>query len=218
MNKLKFAAYLVAGAMLFSACGGSDEEEYEEEKGPDNILEAFSNLKEAGEKMEEKLKESEEKMEKRRESGDTLAMHYEELMKYLPEEIDGYTREEPTGGSVNYMNVSYSNAEAKYTKDNGDYIKVSLVDYNMAYGLYQGATAMWATGMSIDNTEEKANGIKLGDDIAGWEVYRKKAHNATLTLGLGARFLLGVEANNQDGTEFVKDVAKSMQLNDLAAM
>jgi hypothetical protein len=215
-NLLKFPAVLIIAATVFTSCGGSDDE-YEEEKGPDNIFGAISNMKKMGEEMEEKAKKQKDKIEERKAKGDTLAMHYEELMKYLPESIDGYEKKEPTGESINMVGASYSTARVQYTNGN-KWIKVQIADYNQAYSMYQGLTAMWAMGISVDNPNEKSNGIKLSDDIAGWESFKKKANEANISLGVGSRFFVTVSANEQTNTDFVKEIAKSMKLKELAEL
>ncbi len=218
MKKLNITAIVLSTALLLTSCGGASDEEIIEETGPSNALEALMNIEETAKELEDKIEEHQNTLEERKANGDTLAMHYEELMKLLPDAISGYTKGEPTGGTINAPGASYSTAEVKFTNDAGKDIKVTLVDYTAAYALYQGATAMWAMGMSVDTPTEKANGIKFNDNISGWEVYQKKSKNATLTLGIGSRFLLNIEAQEQDDTEFVKEIAKDMEIVDMSKM
>lgn len=205
-------------SVIILSCGGSKKDDFEDIKSPSNAFEALSNLSKAGKEMKNNLSKAEEKIKERKERGDTLAMHYEKLMEFLPEEIDGYKRKEPNGSSVNMAGMSYSSVDARYEKEDGEYIKITIVDYNQAYGIYQSATAMWAMGMSIDTPTEKANGVKLNDEIAGWETFKKKSKEATLTLGVGYRFWLNIEANKQENTDFLKNVAKRIDLDKLTAI
>ncbi len=197
---------------------GSKKDDYEEIEAPKNAFEALSAISKAGKNMEKNMKDTQGKLEERRAKGDTLAMHYEELMKFLPDEISGYKRNEPNGGTVNMMGMSYSSAEARYENSNGNYLKITLVDYNQAYGIYQTATAMWAMGMSIDTPDEKANGVKINDDIAGWESFKKKTKDAQLVLGIGHRFWLSIEGDQQEDTKFLRKVAKEVNMDKLAAI
>ena len=212
-NTFRILSIAVLTASLIS-CGGGSKEKDEEVNISKNPLEA---LVAAGEAMEKGAKEGNKKMEERRAKGDTLAMPYADLQKYLPK-IDGYTMEgDPNGATVNMGAVSYSNAEAKYKKGD-NWVKVSIIDYNQAYAMYSAATAMWAMGMSVDTPTEKAGGIKLSDDVGGWEVFQKKNKNATITLGVGSRFWVNIEANAQENTDWIKSVAKSIDLTKLSAM
>ncbi|HWY97942.1 MAG TPA: hypothetical protein VNY36_02545 [Bacteroidia bacterium] len=159
-----------------------------------------------------------EKMKERRAKGDTLAMAYADLQKFLPSSVDGYTAGKPEGGSVNMGKISYSATNITFKKDNGDFVKVTLADYNQAYNIYTSATAMWTMGVSMDNDEKKVNSVKLDNTVGGFEEYNKKNKQAVITCGIGSRFLLGVEANNQADIQMVESVAKSMDLSKLAAL
>jgi TPR repeat protein len=212
MKKYLIVALPLSISMFIAACGGKADEAKEEEK-PDNPLEA---LEEYAEESQQAQSDAEKKIAERKAKGDTLAMPYEDLMKYLPEKIDGYTKGEPDGASINIPGSSYSTANADYTNDKGERVKVTIVDYNQAYAMYSGLTAMWA--FSVDTPEEKSQGVKIDDKIAGWEQFRKKSGDAVITLGVGYRFWVQVEADNQKDTEWVKSVAKSIDLDKLAAM
>ena len=84
--------------------------------------------------------------------------------------------------------------------------------------MYSVATAMWASGFKIDTSEELGQSINLGENINGWESLRKKQKDASVVLGLGDRFLLTIEGNNQKDCEFLKEVARSMDLSKLASI
>lgn len=212
--KITIQLFLAFSIILVSACGGNDEPKEKEnidvEKNPLGALM----------KMGEKMKENAEKMEKNmEEKKDAKAIHYEELIKYLPESIDGYTlKNEPKGASMDMTGMSYSSAEAKYVNDNGDRISIALLDYNAAYSMYSMATAMWSSGFKIDTSEEFGQSINFGKNINGWESYKKKRNDASVILGLGDRFLLTIEGSNQEDCSFLKDIAKSMDLDKLAAL
>jgi hypothetical protein len=77
---------------------------------------------------------------------------------------------------------------------------------------------MWAMVMSVDSPDEKASGIKLDNSTGGWQVYKKKTKNATVTLGVGYRFWVQVDANNQDDADKVLSIAKSIDLAKLASL
>ncbi|PLX03149.1 MAG: hypothetical protein C0594_10860, partial [Marinilabiliales bacterium] len=69
-----------------------------------------------------------------------------------------------------------------------------------------------------DTNEEKAGPLKLDNGIKGWEVYDKVNKDANIVLGIGSRFLLTIEADDQENTYFVKEVAQSMDLDDLSSI
>jgi len=197
--------------MLFTSCGGDKKEEnIDVEKNPlGALMKMGENMKENAEKMEKKAKDHK----------NAKAIHYEELIKFLPESVSGYEIvKEPKGASMDMGEMSYSSAEVRFENDKGDRIKIILLDYNAAYSMYSVATAMWASGFKIDTSEELGQSINLGENINGWESLRKKQKDASVVLGLGDRFLLTIEGNNQKDCEFLKEVAKSMDLSKLASI
>ncbi|HRN43078.1 MAG TPA: hypothetical protein PK649_13550, partial [Vicingus sp.] len=165
------------------------------------------NMQRQAEKIEEKQKNRE----------NASAMHYEELMKYLPESIEGYEKNEPKGESVEMGEMSFSSAEVRF-KNQQDEIKITLLDYNAALSMYSMATAMWSTGFKIDNSKEKSQSVKLTDEITGWETILKKSKDASLILGINDRFLLTIEAENQENTDLLKEIAKQMDLSKLSSL
>ena len=218
----KTVSIIIASVLAVSiiSCGQSEKEKQEKEEQQAAIKTlggALGGLMKAGTEMAKSAKESESKMKERRAKGDTLAMHYTELQKYLPT-ISGYTMGEPDGGSVNMTGMSYSNAEGKYKNEKGKRVKVSIIDYNQAYALYLTATAMWAMGLSVDSPSEKACGFKIDETTGGWESFKKKSKRAEVTLGIGDRFWIHVEAEDQENTDFVKEIAKSIDLSKLSAI
>ena len=210
MNTILKLSFLLGIATLV-ACGGNDKKE------EDNI-DVEKNPMGALMKMGENMQKQAEKMEKQQaERKDAKAMHYEELMKYLPESVTGYKKEEPKGESVEMSGMSFSSANVRFTKGNDD-INVTLLDYNAAMSMYSMATAMWASGFKIDNSEETAQSISIADNINGWETLQKKSKNASLILGVNDRFLVTIEGNNQKNTDLFKEIAKSMDLKKLTGL
>jgi hypothetical protein len=163
--------------------------------------------------------ESQKKQDARRAKGDTLALPYAELQQLLPESVEGYVRDgEPEGQSMNMVGASYSTASQTYKKGE-ETLKLTIVDYNNAYGLYGMATAFLAAGYSSENADEKIGGVDLGvAEAKGWEVLRKKEKKATLSVGVGERFFITVEAENQADSDQLKAVVKQLDLARLAQL
>ncbi len=207
---MKKLALLPLLSLFIFSCGNEKPKEQENidvEKNPlGALVKMGKNMAENAEKMEEKMKDKK----------NAKAIHYEELIKYLPESINGYEIEgEPKGASMDMQGMSYSSAEVKFKNEKNNRINITLLDYNAAYNMYSMATAMWASGFKIDTSEEFAQSISFGDNINGWESYQKKSNDASVALGIGDRFLLTIEGDNQEGTDQLKQVAESMDLESL---
>ena len=210
MNTILKLSFLLGIATLV-ACGGNDKKE------EDNI-DVEKNPMGALIKMGENMQKQAEKMEKQTaERKDAKAMHYEELMKFLPQSVKGYKKEEPKGESVEMSGMSFSSANVRFTKGNDD-INVTLLDYNAAMSMYSMATVMWASGFKIDNSEETAQSVSFADNINGWETLQKKSKDASLIVGVNDRFLLTIEGNNQKNLDFFKEIAKAMDLKKLTEL
>lgn len=199
-------------SILLYACGGN-------EKNQDDNIDVEKNPLGAAMKMAENMQEQAEKMEKNKEERkDVKVMHYEELMKYLPTEIEGYTAGEPDGGTVEMQGNSYSNASIDFKNENGERIKISILDYNAAMSMYGMATAMWSSGLKVDTKDELAQSFTINDNVSGWEIFKKKSKKASLALGISNRFVLSVEADNQENCDYIKTIAKNMDIDKLAAL
>ena len=206
-----FAA--LALCLLVSGCG-ADEKVGEMKQAYDNM----QSLAEAGEKMDEAQKRAEARVEERRKRGDTLAMPYQELQKYLPADVSGYTARDPEGQTTNVPGMSYSSARRSYTNADGESVNVTIVDYNAAVGML-GAYAMYAkAGFSSEDAHSITRSFDPGFEYSGgWEQYNKDSKTAEVHYILSDRFLVSVETPNKPDTQFAKDIASSMSLKELAA-
>ena len=182
-----------------------------------NAYSAVVTTTKAAKEMANGLEAAQAKQATRRQQGDTLAINYKELQKYLPASAEGYATEGgPAGQSMNMGGMHLSTAEQNYKK--GDQtLKVSLVDYNSAAPLFMAATAMMNSGREMEDDNQLTRGLDLKQDgVKGMETLDKQSHKATVVLGISDRFLATVEASGQNDTELVKSVAKSLNLSELA--
>lgn len=197
-----FVLLLVCGVL---SCGPKAEE-------AKNAASVLSNL----DKVTDAVNDAQNKVEQRRAKGDTLAIPHQDLQKYLPN-ISGYQKDgEPDGESVNMMGASFSKTSQKYKKGDLE-AEVTIVDYNGAYAMYGAATAIWAMGLSVDNKEETTKGVEISG-AKGMETFKKGSKKATVVLGIAERFLITIDAENQTDTEFVKEIAKSIDVSALSKM
>lgn len=206
----------LAFTIAITGCGKKAEE-------VKDAMELAQKAPEIANKMQANMEAGKARLEERRKKGDTLALSYKKLQEYLPASIPGFEAEEPTGETVNISGFSYSYAERRFKKPGTDgeesYVLVKLVDYNQYYEGYNILTAVWAGGLSVENdqTMEKTFNTSIAT-VAGYERFEKKNKVAQVSYGVGFRFFLQVDANHQSGTDYVKKIAESLKLSELANM
>ncbi len=213
MNKLKF--YILAIAILIASCGKEAQE----------AKQAFDMLKDLPEKAENMQKEvdlAEKKQQERKQRGDTLAMPYKQLQEYLPKSISDYGDAKFSGESMNWGGFSMSKSTAEYTKTQPDgqthRLSIELVDYNENYGLYAGLI-FWSAGYSIENDDRYEKTFNPGvENVWALEKFEKYDGTAELTYAISYRFLLTLRVDNQKDTEFLKSIAKKIDIPALAKL
>jgi outer membrane murein-binding lipoprotein Lpp len=210
---MKKLLLLAASPALFLAATGCEQAQ--------KTQEAYSNLsklKDAGEKLEANMEAAKDRRAERVKNGDTLALPYKDLEKYLPGEVSGYTAAEPSGQSMKTAGMAFSNAERKFTKDSVE-VTVKIIDYNGANQLYQGASAMFSLGLESEDDDSLTKEARLDlDGVKGSETFHKKTGEADLTLAVGDRFLVTISGTKQKDLAQVEAVAKNMNLDALAKL
>lgn len=178
----------------------------------------LSKLSEAGKKLETTMEEAKDRRAERVQKGDTLSLPYKDLENYLPAEVSGYTAAAPSGQSMRTAGMAFSSAERTFTRDTAD-VKVSVVDYNGANQLYQGASAMFSLGLESEDDESLTKEAKLDlNGVKGSETFHKKTGGADVTLAVGDRFLVTISGTKQPDLTLVEKVAKSMDLEKMAKL
>lgn len=209
-----FVLFFVAISISLISCG----EKFDELK---NAAEVIKNAPDAIEEMGEQVNLAEKRREERVAKGDTLALHFSELQKYLPESLPGLNAQEPNGQSTNITGFSMSTVEREYTADDesGRRVRISLVDYNESYEMFTGV-AYWASlNLSTETSDGFSRTIQTSNKgISGFEEYSKSSQSAKIYYALGYRFLLMVEENGAKDFDFVKDVIKKIDMEKLAKM
>ena len=196
-------------AIAFYSCKNKSDEP--------GTLESLSKLKDLSENIVKEAEKSTSRWEKRKAKGDTLAMAYKDLQAYLPE-ISGYTSEQgPKGSQMNTPGLgSWSQGEQEYA--NGDRrAEVSIMDYNAAHQAFAGLTAMYGLGMSMEDDEKRQGPVDMGiKGVGAYETIYKKEKRSELTLIVGDRFIINLKSEGENDESFLRSVAKSMKLEELA--
>jgi hypothetical protein len=206
MSKIVVA---IAAGILCVGCG-------EKVKQMKESAEAMENLAKSSEQVQEATDEATKFQQERRAKGDTVAMEYKELQKYLPDAPSGYKPEGgPSGNQQNMGGFSMSTADQTFVTegDQPSRIHVSLVDYGGGEASWGMLGPMLAMNMSSEDDHHRASSVKFDVPYtAGWEEFNKDSKDAKITAGTRYRYFITIEATNQkdDQSGMVKDMAENV--------
>ena len=187
-------------------------------KSKNNKIDTLGELKEASEKAATAVEKSKDRWEERKQKGDTIAIPYKDLQSYLPE-ISGYTKDgEPSGEPTNMPGMgSWSHATQRYK--NGDKeVDIKITDYNGAQAAYAGVTMLYSMGYSSENDTKKESAVDMGmKDVVGYGTIYKKEARSSLVVIVASRFFIELDSEGDNDENFLKGIAKSMKLSELAS-
>lgn len=206
-NSLVLTIFILFG---LCACGGGGI------FGETDSTDVEANYQRIREKMEEAEAEGKAQRAQRNEKGDTLALTPETLKSYLPKRFDGYRALDSgfVGTPYQLSGASYSSVSQDYQKE-GSFLKITLDDYNGKESDFASSVKLWTTGLRVDDQRTRAGSVKIAEHW-GWEIYDKRTKKAELMLAISDRLLLSLIASNQENTDFIKEVAESLDLDELS--
>lgn len=215
--KLASSVATLAVCIFLSACAANDKAGEIQQAGANG-----QTLSEAEKKVDDPLKNAKARREERRKRGDTLAIPYQDLQKYLPEQISGYTAQALDGQSTNGKGMSWAAAIRKYTNDKGEAIEITITDHNLhpVRNLCVEAEYSQQSGFGPIETPQTITGsFDPGIEyVSGaWQEYRKGDKQARACFIVADRFLIEITVPNTPNTKFAKDIGNSMSLKELAA-
>ncbi len=211
--KKQLVFLVIYTSFLAASCNSGGKEKNE----PTPADEASSTTNNSNEKNGVEAKNA--RWEMRKAKDDTLAMPYKDLQAYLPE-ISGYTKTGgPKGSQMNLPGMgSWSEAEQEYGAAD-KMLSLKIVDYNAAWQAFQGITAIYSMGFSTEDDTKKQAQADMGiKDVNAYQTTYKTEKKSELVLVVGERFYITLESDGENSESFLKDIAKNMKLDKLAAM
>lgn len=192
MKMTKSVPVIVLLAFL-AACSSGSKESTKIEEGENlskNPLGAFSQLAKAGSDLE-KIQKDLENMKP------VEALHFNELIKYLPEAPGGWEAEAARGETNQMGEWKLSQASRQYNSGDKS-MEVQIQDWAYQYGLY--APFFLSASFSQETTEGYNKGIKVGED-PGREEYQTAQQRGNLSLLIGKRFLVSIKGSTIEAAE-----------------
>jgi uncharacterized phage infection (PIP) family protein YhgE len=142
------------------------------------------------------------------------SVDYEQLKALLPD-VGGWTKTNPKGEEMS-MPVSYSRAEAQYSKD-PSHIDLEITDTALSQLLLAPMSIFLNSGFS----ERSDEGFKRATKVAnqpGYEEWNVDSKRGEVTAVVNGRFVVHATGNDVDSIDPVRKVVESVDLSKLAAL
>jgi hypothetical protein len=142
---------------------------------------------------------------------------YKELKAMLPESLPGMKRTDASGEKTAAMGMQISNAEGRYSGDNGSSMTIKITDIGSMTGLAGMATYAWAR-VTVDR--ESDSGYEKTSTIGGYrshEKYNNSGKSGEVSVLVGDRFVVEVEGSDVD-MDAIKGAVGKVDLGKLNSM
>lgn len=142
---------------------------------------------------------------------------YKELKAMLPESLPGMKRTDATGEKTAAMGMQISNAEGRYSSEDGKSVQIKITDIGSMSGL-AGMTAYAWANVSVDR--ETDTGYEKTTTYNGYkshEKYDKQNKSGEVSVMVGDRFVVEVDGSNVE-IDVIKDALGKVNLGKLNSM
>ncbi len=142
---------------------------------------------------------------------------YKELKALLPEALPGMKRTAASGETSSAMGMQISNAEGRYSSDDGSSATIKITDIGSMTGLAGMTAYAWAR---VDVDRETDTGYEKTAMLNGYkshEKYDKQSKAGEVSVLVGDRFVVEVEGNNVD-MDAIKSALGKVDLGKLNRM
>lgn len=208
-NKFLLASqFFLCGILLLSSCQKVEE-----------FRSSAKDALEKGKQVSQVEQEISAKKADRKQRGDTTAIPFLQLIAFLPPNITGYNALEPRGAVEKVHVYEYTTAKRRFESQHSrnGFLEVEISDFNQTYDLF-GLTAAWmkfSFSKETDTGFERTFVLENSHSINCYEKYDKNTNTADVTYAIAHRFIIHVRANEQKGTELVRQIGESMPLAEL---
>lgn len=148
-------------------------------------------------------------------SGPVSAVHYTDLIKFLPSATANWEAGDKNGGTMSSGGEDWSWAEATYTQTTNPDVSVTVVIQDTA-GMTEGYWTIWETATVVDTPDFswKSTTIK---GYPAWEFVDKTADEYTLYVGINDRIMVFIDVSNGK-KDYLTVFGNMIDFNGLAAL
>lgn len=204
MKQTTWFALVLAGGMLLSSCGKSDENANTENTGTEQSNSTTSNnSSNVSTANTETAAAPREK-----------AVSAQTLKDFMPS-IGGFKTEgEVKTTQLNMSGQEYAFATQRFI--NGEkMIEITIADYNQVQGLTAAYSMMMS--MSVETNDEVTKGEKFGN-FPGWVTYQKDNSSAQAGVSVNDHMWVIIQADNGVTIDQVRSAMNSIDLSKLASV
>ncbi len=145
-------------------------------------------------------------------------VHFEDLRRFLPETLEGFTHSRDAGSTGRYGDVSVSEAERSFTLGEDREVKVRIVDTTLGQKLGQAIRGAAEEGRSRAPNDPTAPIFWKDKEAVGFVRYDETIGLAEASLLVGNRYVVAVSSRGFPGTVEVRRVARDIDLQGLARL
>lgn len=204
---IRTGAVVLPVILLLGACGKREAPVSEGKELSKNPIAAAQQVADAVKKAEAASKEAQE-------TKPVDPVHFSKLIALLPPAPSGWKAEgEPRGETTSAMGFSLSKADRRYSSGE-KHLEVTITDG--AYHPQVYAVVTMLAQFSQETTEGWSKGVTL-DGNPGVEKWEKESGRCDLTVVVGKRFLVNVDARGVE-SDFSRKVFASIDRASLAAL
>ncbi len=156
----------------------------------------------------------------RAQRGDTLSLPAEQLARYLPAVVAGFT---PAGSDVavaeNPTGAGYSLCTRQFARGS-EMLMVQLFDFNGAYARYPGRSPIMAPGYALTTRQQRIRAWHVGlPNVQASEIVAFQPPSVSVLVGIADRFYLTVaQTGGRPDASTAKAVVQQVNLAALSAL
>lgn len=217
--------FIIASLVMVSLAGcGKSEQQKQAEEASKKIEEASKTMQQGADQMAKGAQQGSEQMAQglqqmaqgfqQMAQGSAKVVDYEQLKGLLPE-VSGWTRSDTKGEQLS-MPVSYSRAEARYSKDDSR-ISLEITDTALSQMLLAPMSMFLATGYSERSDDGFKRAAKIGG-FPGMEEWNKNSKHGEVTAVVGNRYIVHGTGEDVASLDPVRQVVEAVNLSKLGAL
>jgi hypothetical protein len=223
----KISLLLTAVVAIAAVACGKSEQQKQADKAAEQVQQGAAAMQQGAQQMANAAQNSSQQMANGLQAmaqgfqqmaqgaaANTKSVDYEQLKALLPD-VGGWTKTNAKGEEMS-MPVSYSRAEAQYSKD-PSHIDLEITDTALSQLLLAPMSIFLNSGYSERSDDGFKRAAKVGNQ-PGYEEWNTGSKRGEVTAVVNGRFVVHATGNDVESIDPVRKVVESVDLSKLAAL